>query len=77
MSKIQLFQWSAHGQRIEMVIGDHADPLSATTWIRFSVPLALERARPVADAQLEALQLAQSALDEEIQSLKSLAARNP
>ena len=61
--------------RVQLTIGDAPEPEGATTWIYAQIPLTVDRARPLAEALLTALQHVRSALDAEIDPLRSLEGR--
>jgi hypothetical protein len=58
--------------RIEMLIADTATEEHATLWIRFSVPVATDRAQPVAEAQQAALRAARDAIAAEMKPTSNL-----
>ena len=58
--------------RIEILIADQALVEHSTVWVQFSVPVPSETSRPIAEAQLNALQIVQSALASEIAGIKTL-----
>ena len=63
--------------RIEILIADQALVEHSTVWVQFSVPVQSESSRPIAEAQLKALQIVQTAIAAEIAGIKALETRKP
>ena len=61
--------------RIKILIADQATREHANVWVEFSVPAPSENKRPIAEAQLKALQIAQDALGLEIAGIKGIAGK--
>jgi hypothetical protein len=58
--------------RIEILIADQASQDHANVWVQFSVSAPSESKRPIAEAQLNALQIVLTALASEIAVIKAL-----
>ena len=63
--------------RIEILMADQALIEHSTVWVQFSVPVQSESSRPIAEAQLKALQIVQAAIASEIAGIKALEGRKP
>ena len=70
MAKASIQKTVISAGRIEMLIADQALVEHATIWVQFSVPAQSENARPIAEAQLRALQIAQTAIAAEIAAIR-------
>jgi hypothetical protein len=58
--------------RIEILIADQTSVEHSNVWIHFSVSAPSESKRPIAEAQLNALQIVLSAIASEIAAIKAL-----
>jgi len=58
--------------RIEILIADQASREHANVWVEFSVPVPSESKRPIAEAQLNALQIVLGALAQEAEAIKAV-----
>jgi hypothetical protein len=75
MAKVSIQKTIFVSHRVEMIVGDAREFEAAKTWLHLSVPTDWPINRPVAEAQLNALQHAHAAIAAEIQVLKSLEGR--
>ncbi|HXQ42073.1 MAG TPA: hypothetical protein VN821_12445 [Candidatus Udaeobacter sp.] len=66
----------SHG-RLELLLADAATAEEATVAVQISVAHTVERNRSLAEAELEALRTARTAIDAEIQAISNLAGRKP
>ena len=77
MAKASIQKTVISAGRIEMLIADQALIEHATVWVQFSVPAQSENTRPIAEAQLRALQIVETALASEIAAIKTLEGHKP
>ena len=77
MAKASIQKTVISAGRIEMLIADQALIEHATVWVQFSVPAQSESTRPIAEAQLRALQIVQTAIESEIAAIKTLEGHKP
>jgi hypothetical protein len=77
MAKASIQKTGISPGRIEMLIADQALIEHATVWVQFSVPAQSENTRPIAEAQLKALQIVQTAIASEIAAIKALEGHKP
>ena len=77
MAKASIQRTGISPGRIEMLIADQALIEHATVWVQFSVPAQSDNIRPIAEAQLKALQIVQTAIASGIAAIKALEGHKP
>jgi hypothetical protein len=77
MAKASIQKTTISPGRVEILIADQALVEHATLWVQFSVPAQSDNALSIAEAQLRALQIVQTAIGSEIAAIKALEGRKP